>query len=152
MRPLHCRFRIEDAGIGEDRHRNAPDAGKAGDQRGAVELLELIEVGPIDQARDHLAHVVALREGGRDDAVDLGRVKGRRARGRDLDIGRLHPVEAGDDGAHDGECVLVVERIVIDHPRLAGMHVGSAQIFGAHHLAGRRLHQRRSGEEWCPGA
>ncbi len=43
--------------------------------------------------------------------------------------------------------VMVVLRQVIGDARLARMHVGAAQFLRAHHLAGRRLHQRRAAEE-----
>jgi hypothetical protein len=46
---------------------------EAGDQRRAVILLELVEVRAVDDAGDHLAHVVGLAQIRRDDAVDLVR-------------------------------------------------------------------------------
>jgi hypothetical protein len=36
---------------------------------------------------------------------------------------------------------------MVDDAGAAGMHLGAAQLFGGHHLAGRRLHQRRAAEE-----
>ena len=39
------------------------DVREAGDQRGAVERLELVELGAVDEPRDHLAHVVLLASG-----------------------------------------------------------------------------------------
>ena len=40
--------------------------------------------------------------------------------------------------------------VVVGHARLAGVHVGAAQLLGRHHLAGGRLHQRRTAEEDRP--
>ena len=62
---------------------------EAGDQRGAVERLELVELGAVDEARDHLAHVVLLLQVGRHDAVELGRVIARLARRDQRDIDPL---------------------------------------------------------------
>ncbi len=42
---------------------------------------------------------------------------------------------------------MIVLRQMIDHARLARMQIAAAQILRAHHLAGRRLHQRRAAEE-----
>ena len=78
MRPLERRLGIEDAVIGEDGDRHAEDPGKAGDQRRAVELLELLELRAVDQPGDHLAHIIGPRQAHRHDAVELGRVVERR--------------------------------------------------------------------------
>ena len=45
--------------------------GEAAYQRGAVERLELVEARAVDDARDHLAHVVGAAQVGRHDAVEL---------------------------------------------------------------------------------
>jgi hypothetical protein len=50
--------------------RDAPDAGEAADQGRAVERLELVEFGPVDDARDHLVHVVRRAHVGGDHAVE----------------------------------------------------------------------------------
>src|SRR6516225_4507326 len=42
----------QDAVVGDDTDRVAPDMGKAADQRLAVELFELIEFRTVDQTRD----------------------------------------------------------------------------------------------------
>ncbi len=77
---LSADFGKEDAVVAEDADRNAVDMGEAGHQRRAVKLLEFVEFGCIDQARDHLAHVVLLAQVRRHDAVELGRVIRRIAR------------------------------------------------------------------------
>ena len=80
MRGLQRAFGKQDAVVAEDADRHAVDVREAGHQRGAVELLELVEFGAVDQARDHLAHVVLLLEVDRHDAVELGDVERRLAR------------------------------------------------------------------------
>ena len=43
--------------------------------------------------------------------------------------------------------VRVVVGHVVGHAGLAAVHVGAAELFGRHHLAGRSLHQRRAAEK-----
>ena len=47
----------------------------------------------------------------------------------------------------DLQGVGVVVGEVVDDPGLAGVHLAAAEVLGADHLAGRRLHQRRTAEE-----
>ena len=49
--------------------------------------------------------------------------------------------------AHDFERVRVVVGQVVGNAGLAAVHVGAAELFGGHYLAGRGLHQRRPAEE-----
>ncbi len=44
----------------------------------------------------------------------------------------------------------IVGGVMVGDARQPGMHVGAAEIFRAHHLAGRGLHQRRAAEEIVP--
>ena len=60
VRALQRRFGEQDAVVGDDADRIAPDAREAGDERGAVARLELVELAAVDDARDDLAHVVGL--------------------------------------------------------------------------------------------
>ena len=55
--------------------------------------------------------------------------------------------ERVDDAAHDGQRVRVVLGEVVDHARLARVHVAAAEVLGRDDLAGRGLHQRRAAEE-----
>ena len=76
MSGLQRAFREQDAVVGEDADRIAPDPGKAADQGLAVEPLELVELAAVDEAGDDLAHVIGPAGVGRDDPVDLiGRVE-----------------------------------------------------------------------------
>ena len=120
---------------------------KPRDQRRAVELLELVELGAVDQPRDHLAHVVLLAHVGRHDAVELGCFVARLARRQQRDIDMFPDVEVRDDAARERKGVVIIDGIVIGDTGFARMHLGAAELFGRHHLAGRRLHQRRTAEE-----
>ena len=67
--PFSATLGEQDAVVGDDADRHALDVREAGDQRGAVARLELVELAAVDDARDHLAHVVRLARVGRDHAV-----------------------------------------------------------------------------------
>ncbi len=121
--------------------------GEAGDDGGAVELLELVERAAIHEAGDDLARVVLRRQRRRHDAVELGRVVGRRPGRGERDVRLLRRVQPGDDAAHDGERVAVVVRIVIGDAGLAGVDVGAAEVLRRDDLPGGGLHQRRAGQE-----
>ena len=58
VRALERALAEQDAVVGEDADRVAVDVREAADQRRAVERLELVELGAVDEARDDLAHVV----------------------------------------------------------------------------------------------
>ena len=147
MRGLLRAFGKQNAVVAENADRHAVDAGKAGDDRGAVELLELVEFGSVDKARDHLAHVVLLLQIDRHDAVEFGRAQRRLARRMKRNVHRFPVIEIGDDAARERQRVVVVLRQMIGDAGLARMQIAAAEILGAHHLAGRRLHQRRAAKE-----
>ena len=123
------------------------DMREAGDQRRAVQRLELVEFGGVDQPRDHLAHVVLLARVGRHDAVELGRGVLRIARRDQRDVDVLLGVEVRHRAPRERERVHVVRRQMVGDAGCAGVHVGAAEILRRHHLAGRGLHQRRPAEE-----
>ncbi len=52
-----------------------------------------------------------------------------------------------DGFAHESERVLVVDRQMIGDAGDARVHVGTAELFGAHDFAGRRLHEGRAAEK-----
>ena len=56
-------------------------------------------------------------------------------------------VEIGDDAARERQRVMVVLRQMIGDAGLARVQIAAAEILGAHHLAGRGLHQRRAAEK-----
>ena len=147
MRGLERAFGKQNAVVAENADRHAVNMRKAGDQRGAVERLELVELGAVDQARDHLAHVVLLLQVDRHDAVEFGRIVRRLARGQQRNVDGLFGIEIGDDAPRQRQRVVVVLRVMIGDARLARMHVGAAQLLRAHHLAGRGFDQRRPAEK-----
>ncbi len=125
----------------------SPEVRETADQRLAVEGLELVELGVVDEARDHLAHVVRLAQVARHDAVEFrGVVRGQRGLAAAEPGGRT-VVEAADDLARHRERVGVVVGEVVDDTRRARMHVAAAEGLGVDDLAGRRLHERRAAEE-----
>ena len=77
VRGLQRRFGKQHAVVGDDADQEAVEPGEAGDERGAVALLELVEARAVDQARDDFADFVRLARVGVDDAVDLRRVVAR---------------------------------------------------------------------------
>ena len=122
----------QDAVVGEDRHRVAVQVREAGDQRGAVVLLELVELRAVDDARDDLAHVVGLARVGRDDAVDLlGGIKrlSRFSEFSERPAFREFRFETMRRTSDEG--VRVVQRVVVRDARDARMHLGAAELLGA---------------------
>ena len=59
----------------------------------------------------------------------------------------MFQVQVANDFAHDRERVLIVVRKVVGDAGDARVHVGAAEFFGGHFLAGRRFDQRRSAEK-----
>ena len=144
---LQRRFRKQDAVVADDPDRVAVDVGEGANQGRTVKLLELLEVGVVDDAGDHLADVVGLSEIGGNDPVDLLRVVPGLAWFADRHLRCLRPVEIGHHPPGDGERVAVVHGVVVGDPRDPGVDVGAAQRLGGDHLAGRRLDQRRAAEK-----
>src|SRR3546814_15407098 len=61
---------------------------------------------------------------------------------------RLRPRrERGEDLTRQRDGMGLRRRGIIGDPRDAGVHVGAAELVDAHHLAGRRLDERRPAEE-----
>ena len=130
----------------------ALDAREAADERLAVELLELVEAGAVDDARDDLARVELVAEVLGDESVQVGRVERGRLRRRELPGARERRVEVPDDLAADRERVLVRGGVVVGDARAARVDVGAAELLRGHLLPGRRLHERRAADEDRPGS
>ena len=147
MRALERAFAEQDAVVGEDADGEPVDVRKAADERRAVERLELVELGGIDDPRDHVAHVVGRARIRGHDAVEiLCRIK-RLARLAQFEISWPHAIEVGDDAPRNADGVLIAGRIIVGHAGLAAVHLGAAQLLRAHLLARCGLHQRRTAEE-----
>src|SRR5215470_10751399 len=137
----------QDPVVGKDADRETVDMGEAANERLPIERLELLELGSVDDARDHVANVVGRARVRGHDAVEVVRREQRLLRLADLQKWMLQPVEAGDDAARDADGVTVVGGVIVGDAGLPAMHVGAAQLLCAHVLPGRRLHQRRPAEE-----
>src|SRR4051794_14109058 len=121
MRALQGALGIENAVVAEDRDRQAVDAREARDERRAVEALELVELGAVDEPRYDLADVVLLLEVGRDDRLEvLDRIPRLRGLG-EIDVDVLARVERADDAAHDRERMPIVGRVMVGDAGEAGV-------------------------------
>ena len=121
--------------------------GKAADQRGTEQRLELIESAVVDQPRNHLAHVERLLTVGRNHPVQLLHRITRRQHRAAIQLTLLLPVQIGDAAAGEGQSVLVVLGVMVGHARGAAVHIRAAQRLGTDHLTRRRLHQWRPGQK-----
>ena len=86
MRALERALAEQDAVVGEDADGIAVNVRKAADERLAVERLELLELGAVDDARDDVADVVGRARVGGNDAVELLRGEQGLARLADFEI------------------------------------------------------------------
>ncbi len=133
--------------VGQHPDRIAVDRRPPGHQAGAVERLELVEPGAVDDPGEHLAGIEGhLRVGGGDPEQLLGIVDGlvgghRGARAL------LAPVEAADDLAPDPNGVELVGGELVGEAGDPGVHRGAAELLVGRFLAGRHLDQGRAPEE-----
>ena len=135
--------------VGQDADRDAVQVREAGDERGAVTRLELVEPRPVHEPGDDLAHVVRGAQVARKDAVDLGGVELRRLRLAQIERRPRHvgAAQVRHDVTRDRERVRIVVGQVVGHARDARVHVAAPQLLGRDLLAGRGLHERGAGEE-----
>ena len=125
--------------------------GEAGDQRLAVERLELGKIRAVDEPRDDAARIVLAAEIDRHDRLQIA-LRRRAARST-----RRSGIEGAGAGPRFftiwrtiAKRVPVVERVMIGDAGAARMHLGAAELLGRHHLAGRGFHQRRAAEKDRP--
>src|SRR4051794_41807677 len=71
MRPLERTLTEKDSVIGDDPDRKSPYMRETTDQRLAVQLLEFIELGPVNHARDDVADIERLAAISGDHAINL---------------------------------------------------------------------------------
>src|SRR6516162_688930 len=117
----------QDAVVGDDTDRVAPDMGKAADQRLAVELFELIEFRTVDQTRDDVAHVERLASIGRYYAVNLFWRKQRLAHLAHVQGSPGRWFQRRYDAARNPYRMRIVLCVVIGDTGLPRMHVGAAK-------------------------
>jgi len=137
----------QDAIVGDDADRITPNPGEAGDQGRAIQVLELIELGPVHDARDQRPHVVRLPHIGRHDAVQVAGGEQRLPRRLDVERGPFHAVQVADDGACDAERVGVVLGQVVGDAADPAVQLAAAQVLRRHDLPGCGAHQGRASEE-----
>ena len=134
--------------VADQRHRLALDRGPAADRLLVEQRLELEEVRPVDEARDHLAHVVGILVRRRDHAAQFLDVVERLLE-RPLHAWRqpIVPVPLGDHVARHADAVGVVLGHPFGHAGNGGVHLRTPQFLIGRDLAGRSLEQRRPGQE-----
>src|SRR4029077_15963020 len=103
------------------------DMGKAGDQCRAVERLEFVELGNIDQPGNDLPHVVLLLQIDRHDAVEFGSVELGLPWLSETSIAFFPAVQSTDDLATERQCMAIVLGVVIRNTGFSGMHVSAAE-------------------------
>ena len=127
MGSLLRRLGEEHAVVRKDPDRVALDAREPGDEGLAVQCLELIEAGAVDDAGDQLACVGLVPVVLRDEAVQLGGICRRRLGLRHVPGRfRLAAVQIANDLACERERVIVRGGVVVSHARLTCMDVGAA--------------------------
>ncbi len=133
--------------VAQDPDRVAMNARPPADQGGPVQRLELLEVGPVDDARDDFAHVEGRAQvlGHHPQQIfrivnGLGEVGfGFRA--------ELAPVEVLDHFPAHADAIQLVQGEVIAESGYLGMHVRAAEALLIRVLAGGHLHQGRPAEK-----
>ncbi len=133
--------------VGQHPDRIAVDRRPPGHQAGAVERLELVEPGAVDDPGEHLAGIEGhLRVGGGDPEQLLGIVDGLVGRHRGARA-PLAPVEPAHDLASDPNGVELVGGELVGEAGDPGVHRGAAELLVGRFLAGRHLDQGRAPEE-----
>ena len=146
LRRLGGPGRIERAVVGDKPYLVPGDRGQAAHGEPAVQRLEFEELGIIDDAPDHFAHVDGLAHAHRHQAGDLVRIQSRRALRRWLRADPF-PLDACEQIARDANRIGIVFGDELRQARHARVHLGPAQVLVRGDLAGRRLEQRRPGQE-----
>jgi len=125
-----------------------PDAGEAADESGPVELLELVQLGAVHDAGDHLRTSYGLRtSAGMTPYSSDGSHAGSTGSRREISI-RFRRFRLAT--ARRARARRAVVDGVMSVTRRCGNGRPPPEILRAHHLAGGRLHQRRASEEDGP--
>ena len=151
VRDLGAAGRIERAVVGDDADPKAADRGVAADRRRPVVGLELEELGAVDDARDHLAHVDRLLGVGAEQAEQVVAVVQRRRAvgpGARAAASRARRSARAPSRARSASSSATYSA----RPDTLACIVGAAERLVGRDLAGRRLQQRRPGEEGAGAA
>ena len=120
---------------------------EARDQRGAVVLLELVELAAVHDPRNDLPHVVGAVDVRGDDPVQVRHAQVRLPRGDHVPRRGLLLGQGGHDVPDDLQGVLVVLREVVGHTGGEGVQLTATQLLRGHLLPDGRLHERRAAQE-----
>ena len=133
--------------VGEDADRVAVQLGEPGDERRAVQRLELVEVAVVDQPGDHIARIERHLRIDRWDAEQVLGIESRWLAGSTWPGSALALVEAAHDLTPETNAVELVDGEVVGKTTDSGVHLGAAERLVVALLAGGHLHQRRAAEE-----
>ena len=131
--------------VADEADRPPLDRGVAADGRGSEGRLEVEIFRAVDQASDHLAHVIGFAVVDRNDPEKLIQIiKGRRGARTG---GRNSPADAGKNFPADPQRVRVVLGEIFAEAGHRAMQLRSAEVLVAGDLAGRGSEQRRPREK-----
>ncbi len=147
MRPLLRGLGEEDALVGQDPDRVALDPSEPADERLAVQLLELVKAGAVDDPADDGASVELVAEVLRHEAVQVFRVEPGLLGRCELPRSREWGIEVAHDLACDRERMLIRGRVVVCNPGAARVDVRASELLGRHVLPRGGLHERWSADE-----
>ncbi len=131
VRAFLRRFGEQDAVVGDDPDRHAPQMREAGHQRAPVTRLPLRQFAVVDQARNHFVHIVGFARIGRYHAVEIFDRKARPQWLAHVEAMCRRGGQAGHGAARNCQGMRVVFRQVISDSRQARVHIAATQILGA---------------------
>ena len=118
--------------------------GKAADQSGAIETLELIKLAAIHHPCNHFTDIERRAQIIGNNAVELLRVVDRFPGWTYRQFRLLGPVEVGDHPASQSQSMSITGGIVVGDAGGAGVDIGPTQLFRCHHFTCGRFHQGRA--------
>jgi len=146
-------FGVENTVIGDDTDGKALDMSETADKSGAVEVLELIESGAIDDTSDDGANVEGGDDGGshvRDETAEfLSGVEGLLPGGLDLlgSIVALLEVQVLNDTAAEVQGVHIISSHMVSDTRLLAVESSTAELFSSDDVSSGGLDERRTAQE-----
>ncbi len=138
--PAAVRVLEHPARVGDDAHGDPGHAPGAADHLRRVVRLELVEVAPVQDAAQHLAHLVRLPVVRRQQVVQL-RLGARRGHGLADGKGARRARQLAHQVADLGDAGAVVRHAVVRHAGDGVVRVGAAQRLAVRALPRGALHQ-----------